>query len=112
MGDMRAGIMTLEELGEPGLIRIITATPENNGFSQEDWTAYTDAVFFGQVRPALNAKIEEFVLPEQVLPVVELACGINVRCELEAFTSIHQFLKNAVNAWNLDLAAKGKGKGK
>ena len=66
MSDMRAGIMTLEELGEPGIVRIITAEPGNDGFSQEDWTAYTDAVFLGQIRPVLNAEIEEFVLPEEV----------------------------------------------
>ena len=113
MGDMRAGIMLLEELGEPGLVRIITANPKDNGFSQEDWTAYTDAVFLGQVRPALTAIVEEFVLPEQVLIAIRLPCGINVRCELEQFTLIHQLLKNAVNAWHQDLAeAKGKGKGK
>ena len=113
MSDMRAGIMTLEELGEPGIVRIITAEPGNDGFSQEAWTAYTDAAFLGQVRPVLNAEIEEFVLPEEVLIAIQLPCDINVRCDRQDFTVIYQLLQNAVNAWHQDLAeAKGKGKGK
>ena len=124
MSDMRAGIMIKEE--QPGLVHIITAKPKDNGFSQAEWTDFTDAVFTGS-RPTLNAEIDEFVLPEMVLASIQLPCGISVRCELDHFTPIHNFLVDAVEAWHQDLEdqaardyvennvernIKGKGKGK
>ena len=103
-------------------MHIITAMPKDNGFSQEEWTDFTDAVFTGS-RPTLNAEIDEFVLPEMVLACIQLRCGINVRCELDQFTPIHNFLVDAAEAWHQDLEdqaasdyvennVKGKGKGK